>query len=130
MPPAAALPPKPAATPPPLSPEFGGAWKKGAGPVLTTVDRPVLQSGTRTIQLAHDWSDAHCLDFYQRSRQTARADQLAKATALKWSDLLSEASARQERDTGMERAALAGLVGEGPPIVEPEVSGAVCQGQA
>ena len=71
-------PPKPAATPPPLSPDLE-VVKKGAGPVLTTVDE--------FYKVGPGPSSSHTIgpmrityDFYQRAAKLP-ADQLAKATA-------------------------------------------------
>ena len=105
MPPQLA-PPKPAATPPPLSPELD-VVKKGAGPVLTTVDE--------FYKVGPGPSSSHTIgpmrityDFYQRAAKLP-ADQLAKATALKV-NLFGSLSATG-KGHGTERAALAGLVG-------------------
>ena len=108
-------PPKPAATPPPLSPELE-VVKKGAGPVLTTVDE--------FYKVGPGPSSSHTIgpmrityDFYQRAAKLP-ADQLAKATALKV-NLFGSLSATG-KGHGTERAALAGLVGKEPATVDPK----------
>ena len=108
-------PPKPAATPPPLSPELE-VVKKGAGPVLTTVDE--------FYKVGPGPSSSHTIgpmrityDFYQRAAKLP-ADQQAKATALKV-NLFGSLSATG-KGHGTERAALAGLVGKEPATVDPK----------
>ena len=44
--------------------------KKEKGPVLTTADE-FYKGGARSVQFAHDWSDAHYLRFLPASHQTA-----------------------------------------------------------
>ena len=114
MPPQLA-PPKPGQTPPPLSPELE-VVKKGAGPVLTTVDE--------FYKVGPGPSSSHTIgpmrityDFYQRAAKLP-ADQLAKATALKV-NLFGSLSATG-KGHGTERAALAGLVGKEPATVDPK----------
>ena len=90
--------------------------KKGAGPVLTTVDE--------FYKVGPGPSSSHTIgpmrityDFYQRAAKLP-ADQLAKATALKV-NLFGSLSATG-KGHGTERAALAGLVGKEPATVDPK----------
>ena len=108
-------PPKPAAPPPPLSPDLE-VVKKGAGPVLTTVDE--------FYKVGPGPSSSHTIgpmrityDFYQRAAKLP-ADQLAKATKLQV-NLFGSLSATG-KGHGTERAALAGLVGKEPATVDPK----------
>src|SRR5262245_51370694 len=90
--------------------------KKGAGPVLTTVDE--------FYKVGPGPSSSHTIgpmrityDFYQRAAKLP-ADQLSRATALKV-NLFGSLSATG-KGHGTERAALAGLVGKEPATVDPK----------
>jgi L-serine dehydratase len=112
---ATAKPDAPAQTAPPLAPDLNVA-KKGAGPVLTTVDE--------FYKVGPGPSSSHTIgpmrityDFYQRATKLP-ADQLAKATKLQV-NLFGSLSATG-KGHGTERAALAGLVGNEPATVDPK----------
>jgi L-serine dehydratase len=100
--------------PPPLAPDLD-VVKKGAGPVLTTVDE--------FYKVGPGPSSSHTIgpmrityDFYQRATKLP-AEQLAKATKLQV-NLFGSLSATG-KGHGTERAALAGLVGNEPATVDP-----------
>jgi L-serine dehydratase len=104
-----------AAAAPPLSPDLD-VVKKGAGPVLTTVDE--------FYKVGPGPSSSHTIgpmrityDFYQRATKLP-ADKLAKATKLQV-NLFGSLSATGEGH-GTHRAALAGLVGKEPATVDPK----------
>ena len=89
--------------------------KKGAGPVLTTVDE--------FYKVGPGPSSSHTIgpmrityDFYQQATKLP-ADKLAKATKLQV-NLFGSLSATG-KGHGTERAALAGLVGKEPATVDP-----------
>src|SRR5688572_15234874 len=110
----ATLPQKPASPQPPLSNDLN-VVKKGAGPVLTTVDE--------FYKVGPGPSSSHTIgpmrityDFYQRATKLP-ADQLSQATALKVHLFGSLSSTGKGH--GTERAALAGLVGKEPATVDP-----------
>jgi L-serine dehydratase len=99
----------------PLAPELN-VVKKGAGPVLTTVDE--------FYKVGPGPSSSHTIgpmrityDFYQRATKLP-ADKLAKATKLQV-NLFGSLSATG-KGHGTERAALAGLVGHEPATVDPK----------
>src|ERR1051325_8624168 len=99
---------------PPLDPNLN-VVKKGAGPVLTTLDE--------FYKVGPGPSSSHTIgpmrityDFYQRAEKLP-ADKLAKATALRV-HLFGSLSATG-KGHGTERAALAGLVGKEPATVDP-----------
>src|SRR5688572_26770872 len=99
---------------PPLSKDLN-VVKKGAGPVLTTVDE--------FYKVGPGPSSSHTIgpmrityDFYQRAAKLP-ADKLAKATKLQV-NLFGSLSATG-KGHGTERAALAGLVGKEPATVDP-----------
>ncbi len=103
-----------AASAPPLSKDLN-VVKKGAGPVLTTVDE--------FYKVGPGPSSSHTIgpmrityDFYQRADKLP-ADKLAKATKLQV-NLFGSLSATG-KGHGTERAALAGLVGKEPATVDP-----------
>src|SRR3954466_6288826 len=105
-----------AASTPPLAPELN-VVKKGAGPVLTTVDE--------FYKVGPGPSSSHTIgpmrityDFYQRATKLP-ADQLAQATALKV-HLFGSLSATG-KGHGTERAALAGLAGYEPATIDPAI---------
>src|SRR3954470_13448075 len=113
---AATVPPAKAAEPtaPALSADLD-VVKKGAGPVLTTVDE--------FYKVGPGPSSSHTIgpmrityDFYQRATKLP-ADQLAKATKLQV-NLFGSLSATG-KGHGTERAALAGLLGKEPATVDP-----------
>src|SRR6478736_4349563 len=90
--------------------------KKGAGPVLTTVDE--------FYKVGPGPSSSHTIgpmrityDFYQRATKLP-ADKLDKATKLQV-NLFGSLSATG-KGHGTERAALAGLVGKEPATVDPK----------
>jgi L-serine dehydratase len=104
-----------AAAAPPLSADLN-VVKKGAGPVLTTVDE--------FYKVGPGPSSSHTIgpmrityDFYQRATKLP-ADKLAKATKLQV-NLFGSLSATG-KGPGTERAALAGLVGKEPATVDPK----------
>jgi L-serine dehydratase len=115
-PPAAAEPAaNAAASAPPLSADLD-VVKKGAGPVLTTVDE--------FYKVGPGPSSSHTIgpmrityDFYQQAAKLP-ADKLAKATKLQV-NLFGSLSATG-KGHGTERAALAGLVGKEPATVDPK----------
>jgi L-serine dehydratase len=103
------------AAPPPLAADLN-VVKKGAGPVLTTVDE--------FYKVGPGPSSSHTIgpmrityDFYQRAVKLP-PDQLAKATKLQV-NLFGSLSATG-KGHGTERAALAGLVGHEPATVDPK----------
>ncbi len=103
-----------AAGAPPLAADLN-VVKKGAGPVLTTVDE--------FYKVGPGPSSSHTIgpmrityDFYQRATKLP-ADKLAKATKLQV-NLFGSLSATG-KGHGTERAALAGLVGKEPATVDP-----------
>jgi L-serine dehydratase len=104
-----------AASAPPLSADLN-VVKKGAGPVLTTVDE--------FYKVGPGPSSSHTIgpmrityDFYQQAVKLP-ADKLAKATKLQV-NLFGSLSATG-KGHGTERAALAGLVGKEPATVDPK----------
>ena len=104
-----------AAAAPPLAADLN-VVKKGAGPVLTTVDE--------FYKVGPGPSSSHTIgpmrityDFYQRATKLP-ADKLAKATKLQV-NLFGSLSATG-KGHGTERAALAGLVGKEPATVDPK----------
>jgi len=114
-PPAAAAAPGAAASAPPLSADLD-VVKKGAGPVMTTVDE--------FYKVGPGPSSSHTIgpmrityDFYQQAVKLP-ADKLAKATKLQV-NLFGSLSATGEGH-GTHRAALAGLVGKEPATVDPK----------
>jgi L-serine dehydratase len=101
--------------PPPLAADLN-VVKKGAGPVLTTVDE--------FYKVGPGPSSSHTIgpmrityDFYQQAAKLP-ADKLAKATKLQV-NLFGSLSATG-KGHGTERAALAGLVGKEPATVDPK----------
>src|SRR5688572_18377815 len=103
-----------AAAAPPLSADLN-VVKKGAGPVLTTVDE--------FYKVGPGPSSSHTIgpmrityDFYQQVTKLP-ADKLAQATKLQV-NLFGSLSATG-KGHGTERAALAGLVGKEPATVDP-----------
>lgn len=99
---------------PPLSADLN-VVKKGAGPVMTTLEE--------FYKVGPGPSSSHTIgpmrityDFYQRATKLP-ADKLAKATALKV-NLFGSLSATG-KGHGTERAALAGLIGNEPATVDP-----------
>jgi L-serine dehydratase len=113
-PPPAAEGAAPAAAPP-LAADLD-VVKKGAGPVLTTVDE--------FYKVGPGPSSSHTIgpmrityDFYQQAAKLP-ADRLAKATKLQV-NLFGSLSATG-KGHGTERAALAGLVGKEPATVDPK----------
>ncbi len=114
-PPVAAAAPTPAAPAVPLSADLD-VVKKGAGPVLTTVDE--------FYKVGPGPSSSHTIgpmrityDFYQQATKLP-ADKLDKATKLQV-NLFGSLSATG-KGHGTERAALAGLVGKEPATVDPK----------
>src|SRR5687767_121924 len=112
----ATLPQKPASPQPPLSNDLN-VVKKGAGPVLTTVDE--------FYKVGPGPSSSHTIgpmrityDFYQRAAKLP-ADKLAQPTALKV-HLFGSLSATG-KGHGTERAALAGLAGYEPATIDPAI---------
>jgi len=113
---AATVPPTQAAkAPPPLAADLN-VVKKGAGPVLTTVDE--------FYKVGPGPSSSHTIgpmrityDFYQQAAKLP-ADKLDKATKLQV-NLFGSLSATG-KGHGTERAALAGLVGKEPATVDPK----------
>ena len=100
---------------PPLAKDLN-VVKKGAGPVLTTIDE--------FYKVGPGPSSSHTIgpmrityDFYQRAAKLP-ADKLAKATKLQV-NLFGSLSATG-KGHGTERAALAGLVGKEPATVDPK----------
>ena len=100
---------------PPLAADLN-VVKKGAGPVLTTVDE--------FYKVGPGPSSSHTIgpmrityDFYQQAAKLP-ADKLAKATKLQV-NLFGSLSATG-KGHGTERAALAGLVGKEPATVDPK----------
>ena len=117
MPPQAkpATPPQGKPATPPLAADLN-VVKKGAGPVLTTVDE--------FYKVGPGPSSSHTIgpmrityDFYQQAAKLP-ADKLAKATKLQV-NLFGSLSATG-KGHGTERAALAGLVGKEPATVDPK----------
>ena len=110
-----ATPPQGKPATPPLAADLN-VVKKGAGPVLTTVDE--------FYKVGPGPSSSHTIgpmrityDFYQQATKLP-ADKLAKATKLQV-NLFGSLSATG-KGHGTERAALAGLVGKEPATVDPK----------
>ena len=110
-----ATPPQGKPATPPLAADLN-VVKKGAGPVLTTVDE--------FYKVGPGPSSSHTIgpmrityDFYQQAAKLP-ADKLAKATKLQV-NLFGSLSATG-KGHGTERAALAGLVGKEPATVDPK----------